>query len=211
MNRFPFACFAHFFQSSHLSIWKNALSLVLLLVAGQAFSQVCPNPSNLVTGPTNGIVNNYYQANAAGTLPVGATSLTLGTRDTRGANVPIVAGDLLLIMQMQDASINTSNNNTYGDGSGSGQGATSVGRSGLYEWVRVTNAAGPITFTPPLTNSYTQADATAGTPQKRYQVVRAVQYSSLAVNGITAPSWNGLTGGVVAVDVRDTLTLGGGV
>lgn len=210
MNRLPTARYSHTSRHSRWSDWKKALSLFLLVSAGQVLAQVCPNPANLVTGPTNGIVNNYYQANAAGTLPVGATSLTLGTRDTRGANVPIVVGDLLLIMQMQDASINTSNNNTYGDGSGSGQGATSVGRSGLYEWVRVTNAAGAISFTPPLTNSYTQADATGATPQKRYQVVRAVQYSSLNVTGITSPSWNGLTGGVVAVDVRDTLTLGGG-
>lgn len=180
---------------------------MVLLAALPAAAQVCAPPASLVTSPNSGIVNNYYQGGS--NLSVGANSLTLGTRDTRGAATGVVVGDLLLVMQMQDATINTANSNTYGDGSGNGQGSTSPGRSGLHEFVRVTAIAPNLTFTPPLTNAYVQANATASTPQKRYQVIRVMQYSSLTANGITAPAWNGLTGGVVAVDVRDTLTLGG--
>jgi uncharacterized repeat protein (TIGR01451 family) len=186
---------------------KILLTVTLCGAAVQALAQVCPGPGNLVAGPASGIVNNYYQAN--GNLSVGATSLVLGALDGRGMSTPMAVGDLLMIIQMQDASINTSNNNTYGDGSGTGQGATSVGRTGLYEWVRVTSTGASIGITPPLTNSYVQADA-GGAPQKRYQVIRAMQYTSATANGVTAPAWNGLTGGVVAMDVRDTLTLGGG-
>ena len=107
---------------------------------------------------------------------------------------------------MQDASLNTANNSSYGNGTG--QGSTSVGNSGLHQFVRVTSAAGAnVTFTPALQNSYTSADATASTFRKRYQVVRVRQYSTLAAAGITALPWNGSVGGVIAVDVLGALTL----
>ncbi|WP_421956118.1 hypothetical protein [Polaromonas sp.] len=207
---FSFCAKAHSGRWAKLSARNTAFltSLTMALMAAlPAAAQVCAPPSSLVTGPNSGIVNTYYQGGS--NLSVGASSLTLGTRDTRGAATGLVVGDLLLVMQMQDATITTANNNTYGDGSGNGQGSTSVGRSGLHEFVRVTAVSGNnITFTPPLANSYAQAAATASTPQKRYQVIRVMQYSSLTANGITAPAWDGLAGGVAAVDVRDTLTLG---
>jgi uncharacterized repeat protein (TIGR01451 family) len=187
-------------------IGRQLLVLLSLLCSAQAMAQVCAPPTSLLTGPSSGMVNNYYPGN--GNLAVGATSLTLGTLDTRGLSTAIAVGDLLMIMQMQDGTFNTSNNNTYGDGSGSGAGSTSVGRAGLYEFVRVTSTGGTIGFTPALANSYVQSAATAGAAQKTYQVIRVSQYSSLTAAGITAPQWNGATGGVVAVDVQNTLTLG---
>jgi hypothetical protein len=80
---------------------------------------------------------------------------------------------------------------------------------GLYEFVRVTNVAGSvITFTPKLSNQYFYQDAGASTAQKRYQVVRTLQFASATTTvAIIAPYWNGKTGGVVAMDVRDTLNL----
>ena len=152
------------------------------------------------------MVNNYYQGN--GSLAVGATSLTLGAIDARGLSTAIAVGDLLMVMQMQDGSFNSANNNTYGDGSGAGSGTTAVGQAGLFEFVRVSSTGAAIGFSPPITNGYVQSNATAGTAQKRYQVLRVSQYSSLTASGITAPQWNGLTGGVSAVDVQNTLTLG---
>lgn len=77
--------------------------------------------------------------------------------------------------------------------------------------MRVTSVAGPlIGFTPALTNSYQQAAATTLSVQKTHQVIRVAQYLSLTANGITAPAWNGTTGGVAVVDVQNALTLGGG-
>ncbi len=185
------------------------MALAAALMAAPAFAQVCAPPASLQPATASGMVNTYYQG--SGSLPVGATSLVLGAIDTRGASTALAVGDLMIVMQMQDASFNASNNSTYGDGSGSGQGSTSAGRSGLYEFLRVTSVSGGnIGFTPPLSNSYAQADVSGSTPQKRYQVIRVAQYSALTANGITAPAWNGLVGGVAAVDVRDTLTLGSG-
>jgi uncharacterized repeat protein (TIGR01451 family) len=182
--------------------------LAFLLGTLPAAAQICPSAGNLVAGPNSGIVNNYYAG--SGNLAVGATTLNLGPPDARGLATPVQIGDLLMVIQMQDAPINPANNNAYGNGSGSGQGSTGTGRSGQFEFVRVT-ATTTFAFTPALTNSYVQAAATAGTAQKTYQILRVPQYTSVNATGIFTPPWNGSTGGVVAVDVRDTLTLTNGV
>ncbi|MBC7434435.1 MAG: DUF11 domain-containing protein [Bdellovibrionales bacterium] len=178
--------------------------MALLIFALPAAAQVCPAASNLGTGPNTGIVNNYYPGTSS--LAVGATTLVLGTPDARGLNTAVVVGDLLMVIQMQDGTINSSNTSNYGNATGNGQGSTSVGQAGLFEFVRVTSTA-PFAFSPPLTNGYVRAAATASTAQQSYQVVRVPQYTSLNATGIYTPPWNGATGGVVAVDVRDTLTL----
>ena len=117
-----------------------------------------------------------------------------------------------MVMQMQDGSINSSNNSNYGDGSGVCSGSTSVGNAGLYKFVRITAVTDlNVTVTAPLTNLYVNADATASTAQRRYQVVRSLQFSSVTAANVTTPAWNGNTGGVVAMDVRDTLTLGSSI
>jgi uncharacterized repeat protein (TIGR01451 family) len=178
-----------------------------LLYSSSVMAQVCAPTTSLVTAPVNGVVNTYYQGN--GNLAVGASSLLLGAIGG-GATTAFAIGDLMLVIQMQDASINTTNNSTYGNGSGSGSGSTSAGQTGLHEFVRVTGTGANISFTPPLTNSYRQVAATATAAQKTYQVIRVPQYSTLTATGITAPRWNGLTGGVASVDVQGALTLGSG-
>ena len=155
-----------------------------------AQSAMCANPGSSGSGTISGIVNVYFQGN--GNLAAGATTLTLGTRDSRGASNPIVVGDLLLVIQMQAGTINASNNSTYGDGSGSGMGTTTVGNAGLHEFVTVTATTGTgagavVTFSPPLTNSYAQAAATGTSGQKRYQVIRVPQYGIATAAGVTAP------------------------
>ena len=180
---------------------------VLLCGTVRADAQMCANPGSGGSGTFSGIVNDYYQGN--GNLAAGATSLALGTRDTRGPGVPVAVGDLLVVIQMQGASINSSNSSVYGDGTGRGMGTTGVGTTGYYDFVTVASVAGStVTFSPALTHAYTQSNYTASAGQKRYQVVRVPQYANATAAGITAPAWNGLTGGTVVLDVRDTLTLG---
>ncbi len=187
------------------------LVLLSCLWAAPAAAQVCAPPPLLLTTLPGGLINDYYAGSGTPILSPGITSMTLGPRDARGYTTTLVIGDLLMVMQMQDGSINSSNNSTYGNGSGSGSGSTSVGSAGLYEFVRITAVAGlNITFTPALNNTYVNADATAATAQRRYQVVRALQFASVTTTAtIFAPPWNGDTGGVVSMDVRDTLTLQG--
>lgn len=171
-------------------------------------AQVCALPGSDPATAASGIVNTYHAG--TGSLPSGATSLALGAIDPRGAATAVRAGDLLLVIQMQDGSLSNANNNTYGSGSGTGQGTTSVGNAGLYEFVRVDSVAGStVGFSPALTHGYVTAGATTVAGQKRYQVVRVPQYATVSVAGVTAPAWNGATGGVVAIDASGVLTLSG--
>ncbi len=172
-------------------------------------------------GTLSGIVNSYWPgtANAA----AGATSITVGTR--RGAAVSITAGDLVLIMQMQDAAINSNNDDRYGDGngivggtSGIGAGYTNANNAGRYEYAVATNTVGAgggtLNFTAVgggngLVYAYTNAAATGTTGQRRFQIVRVPQYTTATLGAtVTAATWNGTTGAILAVDIAGDLALG---
>ena len=110
------------------------------------------------TASWTGIVNTYYPGTSA-TASAGSSSIGVGGADGRGAATPIAAGDLLLIVQMQDASISSSNSIAYG-GSGSGQGYTTVNSSGVYEYAVATGpAGGSVPLATPLTNTYHSGSA----------------------------------------------------
>ncbi|MEG0112461.1 MAG: hypothetical protein RR749_08730, partial [Comamonas sp.] len=184
--------------------------VALLLVPASVWAQVCAAPGKDGTATASGVVNDYFPGAAASSLAAGSTSLALGTQRVGGAGNAVAVNDLLLVIQMQDASINAVNSSAYGSGGSAGQGSTSVGNTGVYEFVRVVSVSGAnVTFTPALTNTYRNAIATTTAGQKTYQVVRVPQYTSAAISAVTAPAWNGATGGVVAIDARDTLTLNG--
>lgn len=181
------------------------------LWAPQAAAQVCALPGSDPSDPATGVINTYYPPAANGTLAAGSTQLSLGARDTRGSATPIAAGDLVLVIQMQDGTLNTSNNANYGAGNGTGQGTSSPGSAGLYEYVRADGVSGnTVTFSPALTNTYVNAAATTSAGQKRYQIIRAPQYQNVTFNGVNAPAWNGATGGVVVADATGAITLGSG-
>ncbi len=191
---------------------RRLLAACLLLAAGLAApglapAQVCAVPGTLGAGSVAGIVNTYYP----GAAPVSAGSTSIAVGAPTGAGTPIAAGDLLLVIQIQDASISTSNTAAYG-GSGSGQGYTSLNSAGLYEYAV---AAGPVgggfvTLASPLVNSYSTGAANAVQGQRRFQVIRVPQYSSATVTGtVTAPPWDGNTGGIVAFDVAGQLNWNG--
>ena len=62
---------------------------------------------------STGVVNTYYPG--VGTPAAGATSVQVDTPHRR-PGTPIAAGDMLLVMQMQDAQIDTHNTGDYGAG-----------------------------------------------------------------------------------------------
>jgi len=189
---------------------RAVLLVASLLLPFGVWAQMCAAPGNDGAGAATGVVNDYFPGAGASTLAAGSTSLTLGTQRPGAANKTLAANDLLLVIQMQDASINAVNSSAYGSGGSGGQGSTSVGSTGLYEFVRVVSvSSGVVSFSPALTNTYRNAAATATSGQKTYQIVRVPQYTSASVSGVTAPPWNGATGGVVAIDARDVLTLNG--
>lgn len=188
----------------------------------------CASPGRDGAGGTlTGIVNTYFPPATAGTLASAATSVNLGPVAAGGAQTPIASGDLLLIIQMQGATINSTNTGSYGDAvpGDPASGFTSLGSSGLFEFVTATNSVpvggGTLTFsgtgpTGGLLNSYSYVPAssvgTTYTPQQTYQVIRVPQYSSAALgSGLVPLVWNGSVGGVLVLDVSSQLALGGTV
>ena len=185
---------------------------------------VCAMPGKDGAGGTlSGVVNAYYPP-AVGTVAAGSNSITLGgAAAAPSAQTPIAIGDLLLIIQMQGAQINSTNTSSYGDGVAGdpASGSTSLGSSGQFEFVTATAAVpvtgGTLTFTGTgsgggLLNSYTSAAATATQGIQTYQVIRVPQYTTATFSStLAALPWSGAVGGVLAVDVASQLTLGGTV
>jgi uncharacterized repeat protein (TIGR01451 family) len=208
------------------SLW---IASACLFGAVSAHAQTCAAPGKdgpVTISGSNVNINTYFQGN--GNLSAGAVSLILGAQ-TGTANVSV--GDKLLIVQMQGAAINTSNNNCYGDGLGpcTDTDTRAIGSdkaqgflenanytAGRYEYVRVTSVTGAggagstVNFFPALSFAYTQASPDLTIGQRRYQVIRVPQYSSLSISGSIRPiRWNGLVGGVVALDVAGAVTFSG--
>jgi len=191
-----------------------AVLLGTILASPATQAQLCANAGKDGPGGTlSGVVNTYYPGTA--NASAGATSISIGS--PTGALTPIASGDLLLIIQMQDAAINSNNSDSYGDGvSGAPAHGSTSSNAGKYEFVVATGAAGgtvPIRGAGAgngLLNTYRNADATSSRGQRRFQVVRVPQYSSATLSsGLTAASWDGSTGGVLVVDVAGNLNLGG--
>jgi uncharacterized repeat protein (TIGR01451 family) len=124
-----------------------------------AAANTCPTPGKDGTGGTLSSVINTYHPGAA-TAAAGATSIVLGA--SRGAVATIAVGDLVLVMQMQDATINSSNTDAYGDGTaadGEARGATAQNNVGGYEYAvaasAIPAAGGTLTLSQGLLNTYT--------------------------------------------------------
>jgi hypothetical protein len=143
------------------------------------------------------IVNTYtyLTTNAA----AGATSLTVNSNSLNGGafSSNLSAGDLIMIIQMQGASINTTNTSSYGS-------ITGYNNAGLHETRCVASVSGSntINVTIPITNNYTATG--------NVQVIRIPRYTSLRIrsnSSIVAPAWNGRTGGVVALEIQGQLRM----
>lgn len=191
----------------------------VLLVTGSFFHAevsiaqcgVAATSGTVTIAAANSIVNSYYP----GTLSpvIGATTLTVGAIDARGSASTIGAGDLVMIMQMQGADINTSNTNSYGDGAAGAPASGYLGTNlyaGYYEYNTVASVAGSVlTFSYGLANNYYTQTYTAVNSVRRYQVIKVPRYFNLTINassGVTAPAWNGSTGGVVVIEAANIVT-----
>ena len=145
---------------------------------------------NVTISTANQVVNRY--TTLAVDAPAAATTITVGSA---AALAPLARGDLLMIIQMQGATIDTTNTATYGN-------LTALGSAGLYELVTlesldaVTNVL-TLNAGCGLKNSYQTAS--------HAQVIWVPQYQTLTVSGTgsIAPSpWNGQVGGVVAFQAQ---------
>jgi uncharacterized repeat protein (TIGR01451 family) len=178
---------------------------------------ICALPGKDGEGNPTGVINTYYRGNDIILNSDDKTMTLVGYNGVTTA--PITPGDLLLVMQMQDARIDSSNTNTYGSGfaGNDGSGQIDMYNSGLYEYVVATNSVatngGILTFqgassTGGLVNQYVNEDATSTRGQRRFQVIRVPQYSNLKLeNTVQAREWDGNSGGVILMDVAGELNL----
>jgi uncharacterized repeat protein (TIGR01451 family)/fimbrial isopeptide formation D2 family protein len=217
--------------------WTRVLRIVAalsaFLVTGIVVAQVCAVPGIDGNVTTGGITNTYYRP-ANGTYTAGATIALNNAAGISpiGATNTLAADQLVAIFQMQCADINSTDTDSYGDGvaggvDASGGGSVTTGRGyaggytqpaasclpGQYEYFRTgvgTSATQVVVPAGSITGTYVQAAATATAGKRTFQIIRMPQYANLTVNAtLTAPAWNGFTGGVVMVDVAQNLAWAG--
>ena len=187
-----------------------------------AASSFCATPG--IDGVTNTttVINTYFVGGSPGeAISPGDKNINLPSYNNNGANIPIVPGDLLMIVQMQDATIDSDNDASYGSGNtaNDGSGATTIGNSGLYEYVRATNnvpiSGGNLEFegsgiNDGLQNRYVNSNPTATQGKRSFQVVRVPQFATLTLEAdLNVPEWDGTSGGVLAVDVVGSINFNG--
>ena len=175
------------------AVITNNTSTLNVTVQGAAnIASVCavPGKDGPMTLDQNSQPNTYY---TGVTATSGSQTITVGTTPTGNTATPIAKGDMLLIIQMQGATITTTNDNTYGT-------VTGTPTAGKYEYAVAASTVsntGSLTLAGKLANAYT-----ANTSGNTFQVIRIPQYSTLTVSGtVTGPAWNGATGGVLALEV----------
>jgi gliding motility-associated-like protein/uncharacterized repeat protein (TIGR01451 family) len=223
-----------YFQTINLKLlYVLIINLLFLVSFHKVNAQVCGTPG--VDGPVNisQAINTYYPILLGEpTLNVGAQAIQLGAVplvDAYGndfGTVPISAGDLVLIIQMQDAEINYNDSSLYGSGifnsfsdQKGGTGFTNIGNTGIFEYVIATNSVpltgGNLTFkgTGPgggVKNNFFNAMPTTTRGKRTFQIVRLPQYSNLVLaTNITTPPFNGVVGGVIAFNVSGTFDFNG--
>jgi hypothetical protein len=194
--------------------------LFLVCFSPDSYSQcgVAPTTGTTTVNTASKILNSYYPG--TGSPAAGANSLNVGTRDTRGATTALANGDMVVIIQMQGADINTANSDSYGDGvsGGAASGYLSTNLvAGTYEYNIVSafnTGTGKVTFSNTLANSYFTRAYSAANSKQSYQVVLVPRYFNLTVNStrsVTAPAWNGSSGGIIVLETANTLTLNGSI
>lgn len=200
----------------------NIFISVLLFATTTAIAQR-GSLGNLSVGAQDTWVNTYTDLTSDANI--GDMQLTVSNNTMSGLLFPgnLDEGDLILIIQMQGATPDIStftvtgwlgtytvqnsffgNGNVY-DPTEFGQ-VTNYNNSGNFEYVEVSGVSGGniIELNCGLTKNYTAAG--------HVQIVRVPRFEDLTVpnnTSITAPTWNGTSGGVVAVEVNGDLTLTG--
>lgn len=133
----------------------------------------------------SGIVNKYTQVTSITNF-----SCRTDIRVTDTTNFRI--GDTILIIQMQGAVIDSTNTSNFGT-------ILDYNNVGNYELLIIGNRIGNVlSFSTNLHRNYSLSG--------KVQLVKANYYENANINGlITAPTFNGFTGGVLFINVKDTL------
>ena len=206
---------------------KALLFVITLVLACLSQAQTCSIPGQAGNGDLKAQPNTFFPATASASA--GATVITVGAGT--GISSGVQAGDLLLLIQMQGADLNTTDDNRYGDATfDAGVTATvAFGVAGYaggingnnfvagnYEWAVATGggatfgAGGTINLSVPLSNSYFTRSNSTSVGRQSWQVVRVPQYSAVTLGGgLTVQAWDGTSGGLLVLDATGDINLNG--
>jgi len=207
----------------------KCIFLLLFILPIFSFSQRGKD-GNYTATALNTTVNSYTYLTANASAGASAITVNSNSMLSGAFSSALAQGDLLLIIQMQGATMDidvTPATPTTSGGWGGNYtkpaaylwdfnwmqdisklatwGAVSnYNNAGKYEQVEVRSVSGAnsITLNCALQNNYTSSG--------RVQVVRIPRFNNLTVNtsaSITPSSWNGTTGGIVAIEVKGNLIL----
>src|SRR6218665_3016962 len=189
---------------------------VFALISSHAFAQKGKDGAETVTATVQ--FNRY--TTLASTAVAGATAIVVGDITALGAgNIPgavnnpyqtaaLSAGDLLMILKMQGASIDQTNTTNYGS-------IVNYNGVGVHELIEVGRISGDSIY---VANGCALANGYTVTAFERVQVIRVPRLANLTINAggsLTAPAWNTMpavyTGGVVAIEVTGNLVNQGSI
>lgn len=139
----------------------------------------------------SGVINKYAKVNS---IQTSSCQDTIFVTDTSGFST--VEG--LLIIQMQGASTNNSNTSIFGD-------VTNLNNAGNYEFAIIESVGNNyVLVADVLLKSYTVSSSV--------QIVTVPKFKNITIqNNLTALKWDGNKGGVLALNVTDTITLNGSI
>jgi len=130
----------------------------------------------------SGVINTY-------TKMTGINGDTIKVTSASGFS----AGDKVLIIQMQGATINESNSNQFGN-------VASLKNAGKYEYTRICEVVNNRLIVTGINRKYSVNGST--------QIIRVPEYANAVVtSALQAEPWDGETGGVIAFECSGTLTL----
>lgn len=187
----------------------------LILTSHFAKSQRGKDGPRTVTS-ANTVVNAYTTLTA--NANAGSTSITVANSALNtNFSTPLSAGDLIMIIQMQGATLNgTPQPNLWSPEPNDIEGVPTdstwgqvnqYNNAGNNELVMVESVPNSTTINLScgLRNNYTASG--------RVQVIRVPRYTTLTINSgasITCPAWNGSTGGVIAIEVLGNTIINSG-
>src|SRR5690554_721382 len=204
-------------------MFRHQITLLFLLIGVFAFAQRGKD-GDLTVSTLDNIVNTYTPLTA--NANANATNISVDDNSMSGAAFSggLQPGDLILIYQVQGAAVDVAtfpvdlwnseytaqaeffNTNTYNYIEFGA--VTDIKEVGKYEFAEVLsiNGSNTITLTCGLQNNYTTG------ANNHTQVIRVPRYENLTVpnnTSITTPAWDGTSGGVVAIEVEEDLTING--
>ncbi|HTB31938.1 MAG TPA: hypothetical protein VK808_07925, partial [Bacteroidia bacterium] len=189
---------------------KILLPAIFCIFSSILFAQQGKDGSPTITTKVEVNEYTYLTANAfAGNTTITVASSTLNTHGRFAGN--LAAGDLIMIIQMQGATISGKIDATYGNvglPDDSSWGAiTSYNNCGNYEFAEVNSVPSgtSIKLDCPLQYNYTDTG--------KVQIVRVPRYGSLTINSggtIACDPWDSTLGGIVAIEVQNNTVINSG-